>query len=226
MPTALQLDVDSATNAWYSYLHGVRLGGFKANDGSWSYQFTHDDFRWAVPMATGEASSQIGREADLVTMLQRLWLLRDTPVLIGRAHDRHPYGYAGLIRIYCQPINIYWVDQGTPEVQARRRGYMTLRPENARPEVIDLVTRFMTGQISIRPEWRGAVHFASCESGTPVHGEPDFKIADCYWKNHAWKRDFNLLPYPPSPASSTGSIIAPLAIGGVLAVGALLLLKG
>jgi len=90
---------------------------------------------------------QMEGEAILWTMLNRLYLHRELfPT------------YTDLILKYSQPINPIWRDRGTAEERRRRAVFATMRPDQAPPAVVDLVTRFMQGKVFGNP-YVGLVHF-------------------------------------------------------------------
>lgn len=148
-----------------------RLGSTTTRDG-WTYKFTPEDWLWAIRMLVGEAGErdwdkrwkQMEGEAILWTMLNRLYLLRNTTFSMrgcGQSGPSFPPGshtYTKLLLAYSQPIAVMWRTCGTDTERQRRAFFAVMRPEQVPPEVVTLVTRFMQGKIP-GDLYAGLVHF-------------------------------------------------------------------
>lgn len=154
-------------------------------------------------------------EAILWTMANRLYKLRHTSFedRSGNVY-KPPHRYSQILRSYSSPINPYWRERGTPETRERRLRFATMDWYDADPRVIDLVVRFMSGQVPIRREFVGLVHFSECECGAGcgrhLHGPEDYVIDNCFWKasdTRGWTTE-TLKPTKPRPTSAAVPVIA------------------
>ena len=203
--------------SWGSRFGCMRFGGLAASDGSWSYRFTFNDLRWAIPMLAGESRNVYDNFAELATMANRLYWTRDTRIVRRDGYVLPmPHTFADLILAYSSVIGQWFTDHGPG-----RPDLVAAQPGEFDPHLVNLAVEFMTGRLYEVSAFKGLVHFAECGFGRERHGEPSMAISNCFWRAEGWPSDLLIVPTKPSG----GSPFVPLAVGAGL-FGVYLLLTG
>ncbi len=191
---------------WEDRFGDLRLGGLAASDGSWSYRFTFEDLRWAIPMCAGESRNIYDNFAELATMSNRLYWTRNVKITRRDGYVLPmPHTFADLVFAYSSVIGAWFTDHGPG-----RPDLVAARPVDFEPRLVNLVVGFMTGTIYEVSAFKGLVHFAECGFGTARHGEPAMQISNCFWRASGWPRDLLIVPTKPTGGSS---IATPLLLG-------------
>jgi len=203
--------------SWATRFGVMPFGKLVASDGSWEYQFSFGDLRWAVPMLAGESRNVYDNFAELATMANRLYWTRNTRIVRRDGYVLPmPHTFKDLVLAYSSVIGSWFTDHGPG-----RPDLVQAEPEDFDPHVVNLAVEFMTGRLYEVSAFKGLVHFAECGFGTERHGEPALHIDNCYWRAEGWPSDLLIVPTPRGGSS----MLTPLAVGAGL-FGLYLLLAG
>ena len=156
---------------WLELLRGVPLGSAYSSDREWILPFTAEDVAWMCRALAGEASGIIGPPTDAVAwaMIQyAYWRRKDTWDRRGHGYTlRPPHSLTDILLFYCQPINPFWRNRGTPEQIARRHRFSTMTParmERDYPKLIEHVIAIFRGEVP-GERYTGLVEFDKCGYG-------------------------------------------------------------